>query len=160
MPVGASDSELAVIGTKARRVSVIQFLTKPINTAIDLVKFAANNYIPALFTERNLEGLGSTVLEILKSADQSRAPSMSHITCTEAPVLMNAFTFWYGKRVDFCGVETHTCVEQTSANLALEDHETLRFSVVTASRSSSSENACHTLLRPYHDKLMTREEIF
>ena len=160
MPVEASDSDLAVIGTKARRVSVIQLLTKPINIATDLVKFASNNYIPVLFTERNPEGFGSTVSEILKSAGQSRAPSMSHIKCTEAPVHMNAFTFSNGKRVDFCGMETHPCVEQKSANLALEDHETFRFSGVSASRSSSSENAYHTLLSPYHDKLMTRRGTF
>ena len=73
---------------------------------------------------------------------------------------MNAFTFSNGKRVDFCGMETHPCVEQTSANLALEDHETFRFSGVSASRSSTSENGYHTLLSPYDDKLMTREETF
>ena len=159
MLIRANDSVLVVIDMQERLVPAMNSPAKTLKNFSTLLKAASITQVPALLTEQNPNGLGSTVSEIRKVAGQSPVLSKLHFSCMADPTFAKALTSLNRRQAVLCGMEAHICVVQKAASLIEEDYEIFAVPDAITSRTSENKNACLTRLNAAGVSIVTTKMV-
>lgn len=129
------DSLLVIIDVQERLVAALD-KDIVVRRASRLAEAAKILEIPTIVTEQYPKGLGSTVAP-LKSRLAPNTPIIEKtaFSALKEPKFLEKLESYGKKQIIICGIETHVCVHQTTADLLSEVYEVYVAKDACASRS-------------------------
>jgi len=129
------DSILVIIDVQEKLVNALEKDTVVKKTAI-LAQAAKILDIPILITEQYPKGLGSTVDSVKETFDKNTTViEKSSFSAAKENEFMKILKAYDKKQIIICGIETHICVHQTTADLLEEGYEVYVAKDACASRN-------------------------
>jgi len=92
--------------------------------------------IPAIVTEQNPDGLGSTVAELTEHIKGATVIPKFAFGCCGEPAFVDALAATGRKGILLCGIETHICVYQTAVGLIDAGYEVHVLADAVSSRTA------------------------
>jgi nicotinamidase-related amidase len=159
MLIRAKESVLIVIDMQERLVPAMQAPARTLANTKLLLHAAKENAVPVLLTEQYPQGLGPTVSEISKAAEDAPIISKMHFSSMEDADFAQAFRETGRRQAILVGMEAHICVVQTAASMIEEGFEVFVVSDATASRTLASESASLARLSASGVNIVTTEMV-
>lgn len=150
---------LIVIDMQERLVPAMQAPARTIKNAGTLIKAANCLSVPTVLTEQYPKGLGRTVPELLKLADQVPVLEKLHFSCMKDDEFSEHFKSLGRKQAVIAGMEAHICVLQTGMDLMQQGFEIFVVTDATSSRTPESEKACLDRLSAAGAGIVTTEMV-
>lgn len=106
-----------VIDLQERLVPHVQNADTVVTQSRALVNAARILDIPVLATEQYPEGIGATVPALKSLLGDTPIISKRTFSCCREPRVMISLEAFQRRQILLCGIETHVCVFQTTADL-------------------------------------------
>lgn len=159
MLIQPESSCLIVIDMQERLVPAMQAPARTIKNASTLLKAAKILSVPTVLTEQYPKGLGPTVPELKKLADQAPILEKLHFSCMKDHGFADYFKSLNRKQAVIAGMEAHICVLQTGMDLMEQGFEIFIVTDATSSRTPESEKACLDRLSAAGAGIVTTEMV-
>jgi len=136
---------ILVVDVQGKLAQIMYEREKTIKNIQAMIKLAQILDIPLLWTEQAPFKIGFTIPEIAELLSKNKPIEKKTFSCMQNEMFQRALEKLRRKQIVMCGIETHVCVYQTTAELVAAKYEVQV--VADAVSSRTAENKCLGLER-------------
>lgn len=160
MLISRDDSQLLIIDVQENLVPVIHGQEKVVENCQWLMRAAAEFDVPVMITEQNPAGLGPTIADIAKFANDDMIISKNNFSVVSEPGFLDRLRDTERHQVVVCGMEAHVCVTQTCIELIENQYRVFLVDDAVSSRNKDDRFTAIERLQTYGVELVSKEMVF